>query len=278
MPIASEMLRARVATAAVLLPLFIGGMFFLDPDWWALLLLPLLLAGAREWAALAGFGRNGSLAFCGVLALSALALLFGHEFQWDEAVLEAAIFSVAVAFWFLVAPVWLWRGWRLRDPRILALTGWILIVPTWLALVRLQQWPWVLLAVLGVVWVADIAAYFAGHVWGRRKLAPSISPGKTWEGVAGAAFGVAVYHALVWKLGFSGIAPQAAGAATLLVACLLPLSIIGDLFESWIKRQAGVKDSGKLLPGHGGVLDRIDALTATLPLAALVLPWLLLRT
>jgi len=271
------MLRARIATVAVLLPLFIGGMFFLDQIWWALLLLPLLLASGREWAALVGFGRIGNLAFCGMLALSALVLLLGHEFRWGSDPLEAAIFGIAVAFWFLLAPVWLWRGWCPRDPRILALTGWILIVPTWLALVRLQQWPWVLLAVLGVVWVADIAAYFSGHVWGRRKLAPSISPGKTWEGVAGAALGVAVYHALVWKLGFSGISSQAAGPAALLVACLLPLSIIGDLFESWIKRQAGVKDSGKLLPGHGGVLDRIDALTATLPLAALAVPWLLLR-
>lgn len=272
------MLRARVATVAVLLPLFIGGMFFLDQLWWALLLLPLLLAGGREWAGLAGFGRNGSLVFCGALALSAIVLLLGQELRWNHAVLERVIFGFAVAFWFLLAPVWLWRGWRLRDPRMLALTGWILIVPTWLALVQLQQWPWVLLAVLGVVWIADSAAYFAGHVWGRHKLAPSISPGKTWEGVAGAVIGVAVYHALVWKLGFSGMAPQAAGQAALLVALLLPLSIIGDLFESWIKRQAGVKDSGNLLPGHGGVLDRIDALTATLPLAALVVPWLLLRT
>jgi phosphatidate cytidylyltransferase len=184
---------------------------------------------------------------------------------------------MAIAFWFLVAPVWLWRGWHVRDWRILALTGWILIVPTWLALVRLQQWPWVLLAVLGVVWIADIAAYFAGHVWGRRKLAPAISPGKTWEGVAGAVLGVAVYHALVWHFGFSAVAPQAAIAAMFLVVCLLPLSILGDLFESWIKRKAGVKDSGRLLPGHGGVLDRIDALTATLPLAAFVVPWLLQR-
>ncbi|MBX3663940.1 MAG: phosphatidate cytidylyltransferase [Burkholderiales bacterium] len=272
------MLRARVATVAVLLPLFVGGMFFLGQIWWALLLLPLLLAGGREWAALAGFSRNGNLAYCGILAASAAVLLWGGELHRSQQALDAAIFGIAVAFWFLLAPLWLWRGWRLRDPLFLGLTGWILVVPTWLALVRLQQWPWVLLAVLGVVWVADSAAYFAGHFWGRRKLAPSISPGKTWEGVAGAAIGVAVYHALVWKLGFSVIAPQSAGAAALLVAVLLPLSIIGDLFESWIKRQAGVKDSGNLLPGHGGVLDRIDALTATLPLAALAVPWLLLRT
>ena len=146
-----------------------------------------------------------------------------------------------------------------------------------LALIRLQEQPWVLLAILGIVWVADSAAYFAGHQWGRHKLAPSISPGKTWEGVAGAAVAVAVYHAAVWYCGFGSGAPGLGLVAALLVAVLFPLSIIGDLFESWIKRQAGVKDSGRLLPGHGGVLDRIDALTSTLPLAALVVTWMLKR-
>jgi phosphatidate cytidylyltransferase len=169
------------------------------------------------------------------------------------------------------------KGWRVRQPLLLMIAGWLLIVPTWLALVRLQAEPWILLAVLGVVWVADSAAYFAGRTFGRRKLAPSISPGKTWEGVAGAAIAVAVYYALVWYFGFRGMTFGIGLAAALLVTCLLPLSILGDLFESWIKRQAGVKDSGTLLPGHGGVLDRIDALTSTLPLAALVVPWLIQR-
>ncbi len=269
------MLRTRIITVAILLPIFVGGLFLLSSFWWAVLLLPLLLAGSWEWAGLAGFTRAGRTVFCFSLLAMAVALLVvldGHSTAVGH-----ASFVVSVAFWVLLAPVWLWRGWRVDDWRILAVTGWILIVPTWLALVRLQQWPWVLLAILGVIWVADSAAYFAGHVWGRRKLAPAISPGKTWEGVAGAVLGVAVYHALVWHFGLSGVAPQAATAAVLLVACLLPLSILGDLFESWIKRQAGVKDSGRLLPGHGGVLDRIDALTATLPLAALVVPWLLQR-
>jgi len=269
------MLRTRIITVAVLLPLFVGGIFLLSSFWWALLLLPLLLAGGWEWATLAGLGRSGRGIFCASLLASAIVMLAVPPAS--SAVIGHASFAAAVAFWLLLAPVWLWRGWHVRDWRILAMTGWILIVPTWLALVRLQQWPWLLLAVLGVVWVADISAYFAGHVWGRRKLAPSISPGKTWEGVAGAVIGVAVYHASVWQFGFSGVAPQAAAVAIVLVACLLPLSILGDLFESWIKRKAGVKDSGSLLPGHGGVLDRIDALTATLPLAALVIPWLLQR-
>ena len=171
-------------------------------------------------------------------------------------------------------PFWL-SGWRTRNPVFLGITGWILLVPAWLALIHLQALPWVLLAILGVIWVADSAAYFAGRIWGRRKLAPIISPGKTWEGVAGAVVAVAVYHGLVWYFGFSGKSQGSAGIAALLVAVLVPMSIIGDLFESSVKRQAGLKDSGRLFPGHGGVLDRIDGLTPTLPMAALTVSWML---
>jgi phosphatidate cytidylyltransferase len=117
------------------------------------------------------------------------------------------------------------------------------------------------------VWTADIAAYFAGHAFGRHKLAPLISPGKTWEGVIGALAAVALYWSVItWFVpDFAGQLP----AGLLWAAVLTAVSIQGDLFESWMKRLAGVKDSGSLLPGHGGLLDRIDALTSTLPLAAL---------
>lgn len=270
------MFRTRVITAAILLPLFVGGLFFLPTGWWAAALLPLLLAGAWEWAALAGFKRSGQRGFCLLALVTGVSVLLGAHY-FDCAAFEQAAYWVSVVFWLACAPLWLRNGWRVRQPLLLMLTGWLLIVPTWLALVRLQALPWLLLAVLGVVWIADSAAYFAGRTWGRRKLAPSISPGKTWEGVAGAAVAVAVYHALVWHFGFRSVAFGIGMAAALLVVFLLPLSILGDLFESWIKRQAGVKDSGALLPGHGGVLDRIDALTSTLPLAALVVPWLLQR-
>lgn len=266
----------RVLTAAVLLPLFIAGLFFLPGQWWAVTLFPLMLAGGWEWANLAGFSRSGRWAFCAVLLVTAPVLLLTGDFlQWP--VLGRAALWVSAGFWLLIAPVWLRYGWRPRAPLLFATTGWILLVPTWLALVRLQERPWLLLAVLGIIWIADSAAYFAGHAWGRHKLAPAISPGKTWEGVAGAAVAVAVYHAAVWHFGFAPLEPDLGVAAAVLVAVLFPLSIIGDLFESLIKRQAGVKDSGKLLPGHGGVLDRIDALTSTLPLAALVAALILQR-
>jgi phosphatidate cytidylyltransferase len=270
------MFMTRVLTAAVLLPLFIAGLFFLPGLWWAAALFPLLLAGGWEWASLAGFSRRGHWAFCTLLLITAPALLLTGDFQQWYLPETAALWASA-GFWLFIAPVWLLRGWKPRSALLFAVTGWILLVPTWLALVRLQELPWLLLAVLGVVWIADSAAYFSGHAWGRHKLAPAISPGKTWEGVAGAAVAVAVYHAVVWRFGFSPVKPDLGVSAAVLVALLFPLSIIGDLFESLIKRHAGVKDSGKLLPGHGGVLDRIDALTSTLPLAALVVALLLQR-
>jgi phosphatidate cytidylyltransferase len=124
---------------------------------------------------------------------------------------------------------------------------------------------------MSLVWMADISAYFAGRKFGKTKLAPSISPGKTWEGVAGALLGVTVCVMLVWS--FSPYSKQVVFLPSLLMAswCWVGLAVIGDLFESAIKRQAGIKDSGALLPGHGGLLDRIDALTSTLPLAALAI-------
>ena len=136
--------------------------------------------------------------------------------------------------------------------------------------------PWVLLATAALVWVADIAAYFAGKAFGRRKLAPKVSPGKTWEGVVGAMAGVLVYGTVLdvvahlWDIPISFIfVPSEGIPAVVLMLVLAGLSVVGDLFESWMKRGAGLKDSSGLLPGHGGLLDRIDALTSTLPLAAL---------
>jgi phosphatidate cytidylyltransferase len=124
---------------------------------------------------------------------------------------------------------------------------------------------------MGIVWVADTAAYFAGRKYGKTKLAPSISPGKTWEGVAGAIFGVSIYVTLVWTFSDEFARLQILPAMLLTSWWWVVLAVMGDLFESAIKRQAGVKDSGALLPGHGGLLDRIDALTSTLPLAMLAL-------
>jgi phosphatidate cytidylyltransferase len=131
---------------------------------------------------------------------------------------------------------------------------------------------WLMLAAMALVWVADITAYFAGRAYGRHKLAPTISPGKTWEGVAGAVVGVLVYGGIVFSFTpLAGRLPLSIPVIVLMLVLLTAVSVMGDLFESLLKRQAGIKDSSNLLPGHGGVLDRIDALTSTLPLAALIL-------
>ena len=184
--------------------------------------------------------------------------------------IDQLLYVAASAFWVLAAIPWLALGWRGRSPLAMAIAGWLVLVPSWLALAQLQADPSKLLAILGIVWISDTAAYLAGSAWGKHKLAPSISPGKSWEGLAGAAAGVAVYYVALsiavpewsWWKGFGGV---------ILFASVAVAGVLGDLFESWVKRQAGAKDSGTLLPGHGGVLDRIDSMTACLPIAALLL-------
>jgi len=144
------------------------------------------------------------------------------------------------------------------------------------AIVELQaRSPWLVLAAMAIVWIADTAAYFSGRAFGRRKLAPQVSPGKTWEGVYGGLAAVGLYALALVPLaaegGFKGVvAPLSVIVWIALALALAALSVVGDLCESLLKRQAGVKDSGRLLPGHGGVLDRIDALLAAMPAAALL--------
>jgi len=191
--------------------------------------------------------------------------VFALAYLLDERVARGA-FVAASLFWILVAPVWLARGVSARQRVALATSGLLVLVPAALALVLLR--PGQVLQVLVLVWIADSAAYFFGRRWGRRKLAPSISPGKTWEGAWGGIAGAALY-AMIGGTFLTGIARL---PAYLFIAVVLAaISIVGDLFESAAKRQAEVKDSGALLPGHGGILDRIDSATAVLPVAALVL-------
>jgi phosphatidate cytidylyltransferase len=225
--------------------------------------IAVLVAGAGfEWARLCRIANPGAWIY-GVIAATAFIVLFAAG---NDALRGA--FGVAAVFWLLAAPLWMARGVKSDARTALIATGFIVIVPAALALATLpaQQ----VLLVLILVWIADTAAYFVGRAWGRRKLAPSISPGKTWEGAAGGVVGALAYAiicgSLVERIAW---APLVAGAML-----LAALSIVGDLFESAAKRQAGVKDSGALLPGHGGILDRIDSATATLPLAALLLPWM----
>jgi phosphatidate cytidylyltransferase len=268
------MFTARLATAFVLLVGFVAALIFLPTLWWAALLLVIVAMAGWEWGALAGYGRAlrwGYTAIIGGSALAIGAIVTGSANSLMA--LEASVYGTSCAFWVLVALPWLALRRNVRSPFALGLAGWMVLVPTWLALARLQPQPGQLLALLGVVWVADTAAYLAGKAWGRHRLAPEISPAKTWEGLAGAGAGVGVYYCAVsyftpewgWWQGWIGIS---------LFGIVALASVVGDLFESWIKRQAGVKDSGSLLPGHGGILDRIDSMTSSMPFAALALHYI----
>lgn len=259
---------SRFLTAAALLPVCIGALLFLPNFWWSLLLLVVLAAAGLEWARLAGFSRSGTWMFVSIAVLS-YALLAGMTgIEGTDAWHTAALWLAAV-FWVAMAPVWLAVRARPRTKGLLAVAGWVVLVPAAAAIAGLQQSPVVLLVLLGVVWVADSAAYYSGRRFGKRRLAPEISPGKTWEGIAGAVLAVTVYYGTLHALAGSRLPGLADGAGALLFAIVMVSSVEGDLYESWIKRQAGVKDSGTLLPGHGGVLDRIDGLTSSMPLAAL---------
>ena len=270
------MLRSRVITAAVLLVLLLAALFLLPPVVWSLLVVVMVMQGTSEWARLAGLQGSAAKLYWGAtlaLMLGLLALDTVLPTGADNyAHLSAYLLSALL--WLIVVPAWLMSGIQVKHKGLMMLVGWLVLVPTALAMIDLRAWapsPWMLLFVMGVVWVADSAAYFAGRKFGKTKLAPSISPGKTWEGVAGAILGVSIYVALVWSLSEEFSRLQILPAMMLTAWWWVVLAILGDLFESAIKRQAGVKDSGALLPGHGGLLDRIDALTSTLPLAMLAL-------
>jgi phosphatidate cytidylyltransferase len=261
------MLRTRVVTALVLLFAFLAALYWLPASVWAGFAVLLAAAAAFEWAALLGRGGRQRFAYALAVAAATQAILIGDAKVATSFALVS--FCLSVIFWVVLAPVWLDRKWPIATPAGL-LVGAVIIVPTALALVMMRAIsPTFVLAVMSVIWVADISAYFVGRAFGKHKLAPQISPGKSWEGALGGVAGVLIYgFALVALAGHDLGASAAALLAALLLATTL-LSIVGDLFESLAKRQIGVKDSGSILPGHGGLLDRLDSLTATLPAIAL---------
>jgi phosphatidate cytidylyltransferase len=269
------MLVQRLLTAIALLCLFVGAMFVLPRAGWIAFLVPGLAVAGMEWARLAQWSRRQALLFTAVTLASFLGVLgaaaTAGSAQSPSDVLMISAYVAAALFWLAAVPFWLGRGWRSRNPAILVLTGWLVLVPTWLAFVDMHASPQQFLFVAGVVWTADTAAYLVGRRFGHHRLVPTISPGKTWEGVAGAAAAVAVYYAVALVAGWPREAAWNAAGGAVVVACTAVMSVEGDLFESWMKRQAGVKDSGALLPGHGGLLDRIDGLTAGVPVAALLM-------
>ncbi|HEY9098435.1 MAG TPA: phosphatidate cytidylyltransferase [Thiobacillus sp.] len=259
----------RILTALIMLGVFVAAVLW-APAWlWSVMMAGVLGLAAFEWARLSGFPQLPARMYAVLLAFCALLLPHLLTGAWWQA-LQFALVLLALAFWLVLAPWWLLSKWRVQRVFIRSALGVVILLPTWGALIDLHaRGPAVLLGILAIVWIADTAAYFAGRKFGRRKLAPTISPGKTWEGVLGAWCALALY---------AGVLSLWAGlhvvSLILVVSGLLYFSVLGDLFESWIKRVAGMKDSGNTLPGHGGVLDRIDALTSTLPIAMAMLMWL----
>lgn len=257
-------LRQRVPTALALLAALCLVLFAMPPSATLLLIALAFLWGAWEWSAFVAPTRAGlRAAFVVAVALGILAAWPASGSRVGMSMLLAA-----TGLWWLLAVGWILRGPQRVGAALAAVAGIAALVPTAVALGRLRLEPvagaWVLLFALAVVMAADVGAYFAGHRFGRVKLAPAVSPGKTWEGVFGglvcslavAALGA---RALGWPAAL--VLPLALGAAA--------FSVVGDLMESLMKRHSGLKDSGHLFPGHGGVLDRIDSLTAGIPVFTL---------
>ncbi|MGZ8272927.1 MAG: phosphatidate cytidylyltransferase [Burkholderiaceae bacterium] len=273
------MLKQRVVTAVVLLVLLVGALAWsaLAFEFLATVVVAIALG---EWMQLVGWPRTVAVAGAAVFGVALLFIAFVAPEWIDRALLPLSLLATIV--WGALALLLLQAdAMALRMPRgastVLAV---LMTAAAWAALVHfLLEGVVVLFSVLLIVWLADTAAYFAGRAFGKRKLAPHISPGKTWAGVVGAIVAV-IAVALIARR----VAPDAhllsnlllgnlgVGGAVLLAAVVM-VSVVGDLFESLLKRQAGVKDSSRLLPGHGGVFDRVDALLPTLPLAAL-LEWM----
>ncbi|MGH8725383.1 MAG: phosphatidate cytidylyltransferase [Burkholderiales bacterium] len=253
----------RVGTAAVLIAILLAALFLLPRAGVAALMAVIIGIAGLEWARLCRLGDLPSRFYAaGIVA--AMAGLFMAGFHQP-------VFLAAAAFWIVAVPLWLWLGVKPEHSAALALAGFLVLVPSALAVVALP--PLDALLVLGVAWIADTAAYFAGRRWGRRRLAPAISPGKTWEGAAGGLLGAAAY-AMILSILLAGVQGTRMAAFLGAAALLVMVSIVGDLYESAVKRQAGAKDSGAILPGHGGMLDRIDSAAAVLPVAALIVPCL----
>lgn len=256
------MLKARVITALLLSSGLFAVLFLLPAPGSSLVFALIAALAAWEWAGLMKVGRAARSVYAVAILLACLIVVWldGQRLLW----------LLSAGFWLFVVPLWLFNRWLLSSlPFLGYVVGAILLLPAWAAMVELQaRSPWWLIGVIALVAAADIGAYFAGRTFGRHKLAPSISPGKTWEGVAGGLAAVAIYAVVIGML-----TGRVAGSGWLMLIIaaflLVAVSILGDLFESMIKRQAGMKDSSQLLPGHGGILDRVDSLTAALPMAVL---------
>lgn len=281
------MLKLRIITACILVPLVFGALFVPAPYnpwlWMAAVTLFILGIGGWEWGRMAGLGKHSPM-----VGLAFAVIGLGVWFYAPAVLQSSVLHALTLLFWCVFVPVYLYRPFTIKHKAVLLLLGLLILLPAYFALLEwrtfgvLSTWinqplkaggaiienlqnpmqgAWLVFILMSIVWVADSAAYFAGKAFGKHKLAPAISPGKSWEGAVGGVLGVVAYGAFLQTL---PVVQQLHLGWHLLwvLALLAAISIYGDLLESWFKRCAGIKDSSQVFPGHGGVLDRTDALLA----------------
>jgi phosphatidate cytidylyltransferase len=273
------MLKQRIITAVILVLAFLAAVLWLPLRAQALVFGGVAALGAWEWAALSGWHRPFSRVVYTLLTIACFATLW-IVCQLDATPTREAVqpyIGSACLFWsattLLVerypASAVLWRSVVVRS-----LMGWLMMAATWLSVVYLLTLSYgavlVILLIL-IVAVADIGAYFVGHAWGQHKLAPRVSPGKTWEGLWGGVACVLLLSFVVIYFRAAQFDHLAPASIVIVALACAGASVLGDLTVSMVKRECGVKDSGSLLPGHGGVLDRIDSICGTAPVFALAL-------
>ncbi len=271
-------LKERIVTAIIMVILISASIIFLPMLWLAALFAGFILVAAWEWAALAGFHSSINKFFLTAFIALLMAAVIEYAQLFEVVVLWARVQDILglSGLWWAIALLWvktypasaiIWQSTAMR-----VLMGCLTLVPTWLALVylRMQEHGIILMFILmALVAAADIGAYFSGKAWGKSKLAPMVSPGKSWAGFWGGIACSGVFSTVIWLLfgreQYSLLVLLAIALATTLA------SVLGDLLESMVKRQQGVKDSGRILPGHGGMMDRMDSMTAAAPVFALCL-------
>jgi len=263
------MLKQRIITALILLPIALCGFFLLAGASFALFIGLVVALGAWEWARLAGFAAQSARVLYAVVVAALLLLMYLLPDLAPWILVAAVLWWMLATFLVLTYPD---SGKHWSSTACKLLIGLLILLPAWQGLVLIKQWElgnWLILAVMVLVWGADIGAYFSGKAFGKRKLAPKVSPGKSWEGLYGGLVASLVITAFV---GISrGWSASQLVLGLLGAAVVVLISVVGDLTESMFKRQSGIKDSSNLLPGHGGVLDRIDSLTAAIPVFAVLL-------
>ena len=260
------MLKQRIITALILIPLMLLMLFYAGSSLWALFTALISLLALWEYARMTPLKHTQQVHY---LCATGVFMFIAYLGNWQ---LPSLVWAIVLAFWLLIMPTWLDQKWHLTHACKAQWVGWLLILPFWFGLMALRpdtDAAVQLLALMILVWLADSVAYFSGRALGKRKLAPLLSPKKSWEGVMGGLIAVWIYTILAHTQGwlFTEYSLLFALCAT---TVLTFVSVGGDLLESWFKRACNIKDSSQLLPGHGGVFDRIDSLVAVISVYAAV--------